>query len=183
MPDVQPPTGNPGPITTGTGPGAVTDGHTGWDCTTGASLLAHITGPGRGTLPAEHGVIYVCPDHQAQAEARITTAGHQPDTEPAPPGHRHDPWPCGHITTYGDNGPQLADALTRPVVVHVVHTVPSPAAITTALAALVPGSRPDRTTAVIIEATPDGHRYTWTGSLEGLAQRIHTAISRTTTEA
>jgi hypothetical protein len=68
-------------------------------------------------------------------------------------------------------------------VVHVVHTVPSPAAITTALAALVPGSRPDRTTAVIIEATPDGHRYTWTGSLEGLAQRIHTAISRTTTEA
>lgn len=107
------------PTTTGTGPGAVTDGHAGWDCPNGASLLAAVTGPGRGTLPAHHGVIYVCPDHQAQAEARITAAGHQPDTDPAPPGHRSDPWPCGHITTYGDNSPQLANALTIPAERHV----------------------------------------------------------------
>lgn len=99
--------------TTGTGRGAVTDWHTGWDCRNGASLLAGVQGPGRGGLPAHHGVIYVCPDHQAEAEARISAGGHQPATEPAPPGHRWDPWPCGHITTYGDGGRNLAGALTR----------------------------------------------------------------------
>jgi hypothetical protein len=110
-------TGRPVPTatTTGTGRGAVTDAHTGWNCPNGASLLASAEGPGRGALPAHHGVIYVCPDHQAEAEARITAAGHQPNTDPAPPGHRRDPWPCGHITTYGsDRGRTLADALTKP---------------------------------------------------------------------
>lgn len=100
--------------TTGTGPGSVTDGHTGWDCPTGASLIARVTGPGPGRLPAQHGCIYVCPDHRAQAEARIAAVGHIPDTDPAPPVHRWDPWPCGHITTYGPGGPRLADSLTIP---------------------------------------------------------------------
>ncbi|WP_333770997.1 hypothetical protein [Streptomyces sp. IBSBF 2435] len=166
--------------TTGTGRGAVTDAHTGWHCTNGASLLARITGPGLGRLPAEHGVIYVCADHQVQAEARITTAGHQPATDPAPPGHRHDPWPCGHITTHGETGPHLADALTTPVTVHFVRTVPSPETITAALTGLIPRALPDHMTAVLIETAPDGARHTWNGSLAGLAQRIHTAISHTT---
>lgn len=108
--------------TTGTGRGAHHDGHTGWDCPTGASLIAEITGPGLGTLPAHHGVIYVCPDHQAQAEARITTMEYTPRTYPAGPSHQWDPWPCGHITTSGQDGDLLAAALTVPV----VPTVPTP---------------------------------------------------------
>lgn len=99
--------------TTGTGPGAVTDAHTGWDCPNDAPLMA-TTGTSTSTLPACFGYIYVCPDHQAQAEARITATGHTPDTRTAPPRHSRDPWTCGHITTYGARGPELADALTLP---------------------------------------------------------------------
>lgn len=171
--------------TTGTGPGAVTNGHTGWDCPNGASLIAHITGPGRGRLPAEHGCIYVCPDHQAQAEARITAAGHIPDTDPAPPRHRWDPWPCGRITTYGDDGPELADALTTPA------TEPIPTLITPAhrelieqtLAGLIPGARGDAITITLTERIPGGHAHAWTGTPAGLAEHLHTALSAQTAEA
>lgn len=153
--------------TTGTGRGATTDAHTGWHCPHGASLFAGITGPGRGTLPAYHGVIYVCSDHQAEAEARITAAGHQPATEPASPGHRHDPWPCGHITTHGGDGPHLAHTLTTP---------PGLAAITRILAARIPGADPANMTVTITEHDPVGGTNTWTGTLTGLAATIRDAI-------
>lgn len=81
------------------------DGHTGWTCDTGASLIADANSPGKGTLPDLNAVIYVCPDHRADAEDRITAAGYDADTNPAPPSHKWDPWPCGHVTAYN------ADAL------------------------------------------------------------------------
>lgn len=120
-----------GITTTGTGPGAVTDGHTGWDCTAHhATLIAEITSPGLGTLPAHHGVIYVCPDHQAQAEARITAMEYTPRTYPAGPSHTWNGWPCGHITTNGRDGDLLAAALTVPV--EPPAPTPEPEAIVTA---------------------------------------------------
>ncbi|MFD3844757.1 hypothetical protein ACFWVB_02555 [Streptomyces microflavus] len=79
----------------------VTDADTGWECRTGASLIAEATSPGPGALGTLHGVIYVCPAHQADAEALIRTAGCTPEIRDAPTAHRWDPWPCGHITTFG----------------------------------------------------------------------------------
>ena len=76
------------------------DKHTGWTCETGASLLAGAESPGKGRLPDHHGVIYVCADHRAEAEALISAAGYDAATEPAPPGHRWNPWPCGHVTAH-----------------------------------------------------------------------------------
>jgi hypothetical protein len=78
----------------------VIDTTAGWTCDTGASLIADATSPGRGRLPDLHAVIYVCEAHRADAEARIAAAGYRPDTNPAPPSHRWNPWPCGHITAY-----------------------------------------------------------------------------------
>lgn len=88
---------------------AVIDKHTGWTCETGASLLANANSPGNGSLPDLNAVIYVCADHQTDAEARITAAGYDADTEPAPPSHQWNPWPCGHITAYRT---EAADALS-----------------------------------------------------------------------
>lgn len=86
----------------------VIDTHAGWTCTAGASLIAEANTPGPGRLGTHHGCIYVCAEHQAAAEERITAAGYNPDVRPAPPGHRWDPWPCGHITAYSQ---AAADAL------------------------------------------------------------------------
>lgn len=91
----------------------VADRHAGWDCIAGASLMANAESPGAGRIPNLHGVIYVCADHQADAEARITAAGYTPSVEDSPPGHRWDPWPCGHVTAYGlyEIGEDIADRL------------------------------------------------------------------------
>ena len=80
----------------------VGDAHARWECDTGASLIADAMTPGPGRLGTLHGVIYVCPDHQASAEEQIARAGYQPDVRPAPPGHKWDPWPCGHATAYSE---------------------------------------------------------------------------------
>jgi hypothetical protein len=56
--------------------------------------------PGPGELGTLHAVIYACPDHQVTAEGRITAVDWSPEVRPAPPSHRWDPWPCGHITAY-----------------------------------------------------------------------------------
>lgn len=87
---------------------AVIDKHTGWTCETGASLLAAAESPGKGRLPDLNATIYVCADHQAEAEALITAAGYDAATSPAPPGHRWNPWPCGTITAHTT---EAADAL------------------------------------------------------------------------
>jgi len=89
-----------------------TDDHTGWTCDAGASLIAEAMTPGPGVLLGVlHGVIYVCPEHCAEAELRITAAGYCPEVRPAPESHRYDPWPCGHITTYDDQAAaELAQA-------------------------------------------------------------------------
>ncbi|MEV4863229.1 hypothetical protein [Streptomyces ossamyceticus] len=79
---------------------ASADGHAGWACGAGASLLAGAETPGPGRLGTHHGVIYVCIGHQAAAEERIVGAGYEPRVDPAPPSHRWDPWPCGHVTAY-----------------------------------------------------------------------------------
>lgn len=84
----------------GHGPTVVADHRADWTCDTGASLIIEATGPGAGALPSMHGALYVCPQHQDDAHARITSAGYTPDPREAPPSHRWDPWPCGHITTY-----------------------------------------------------------------------------------
>lgn len=76
------------------------DGRTGWTCDTGASLIIEAMTPGPGRLGTLHAVIYVCPEHQAAAEARITAAGYDAEVREAPPGHRWDPWPCGHTTAF-----------------------------------------------------------------------------------
>ncbi|MDX2973473.1 MULTISPECIES: hypothetical protein [Actinomycetes] len=87
---------------------AVIDKHTGWTCETGASLIASANSPGKGTLPDLNASIYVCADHRAEAEALITAAGYDPETDPAPPGHKWNPWPCGTITAHST---EAADAL------------------------------------------------------------------------
>ncbi|MFE6461557.1 hypothetical protein ACFVP0_29365 [Streptomyces cinereoruber] len=90
----------------------VNDSATGWDCPAGASRIAEAMTPGPGKLGTMHGVIYVCADHQEQAEAMITAAGYNPETRDAPPGHRWNPWPCGHVTAYGPRkGPEFITAL------------------------------------------------------------------------
>lgn len=89
----------------------VGDAHTGWKCDTGASLLADAMTPGPGKLGTMHGVIYVCPDHQASAEEQIGRAGYLPEVRDAPPGHKWDPWPCGHVTAYNE---KALEALSRP---------------------------------------------------------------------
>lgn len=79
----------------------VTDARAAWTCATGASLMANVmSGGAPGHLGALLGVIYVCPAHQANAEALINAADCVPRIEPAPASHRHDPWPCGHVTAY-----------------------------------------------------------------------------------
>lgn len=81
-------------------PTTTVDTHTGWTCKAGASLIAEAMTPGPGRLGTLHAVIYVCPDHREAAEERITGAGYDPETRSAPPSHRWDPWPCGHVTSY-----------------------------------------------------------------------------------
>ncbi|PZT74507.1 MULTISPECIES: hypothetical protein [unclassified Streptomyces] len=84
--------GNPGT--------ASADGHTGWECSGGASLIVEASAPGPGKLGTHHGVIYACAAHRAAAVERITGAGYEVDPRPAPPGHRWNPWPCGHVTAH-----------------------------------------------------------------------------------
>lgn len=79
---------------------ASADGHTGWECRAGASLIVEASTPGPGKLGTHHGVIYACAGHQAAAVERITASGYEVDPRPAPPGHRWNPWPCGHVTAY-----------------------------------------------------------------------------------
>lgn len=78
----------------------VADGHTGWECDAGASLIVEASTPGPGKLGTHHGVIYACAGHRAAAEERITGAGYEVDPRSAPPGHRWNPWPCGHVTAH-----------------------------------------------------------------------------------
>jgi hypothetical protein len=83
-------------------PGTVAaDGHTGWQCDAGAQWLIAASTPGPGKLGTHHGTIYACPAHQTAAVERITGAGFEADPQPAPPGHRWNPWPCGHVTAHG----------------------------------------------------------------------------------
>ncbi|MEV5368964.1 hypothetical protein AB0N12_06325 [Streptomyces albogriseolus] len=79
---------------------ASADGHAGWECDAGAQLLISATTPGPGALGTHHGTIYACPVHQGAALQRITGSGYQADPQPAPPGHRWNPWPCGHVTAH-----------------------------------------------------------------------------------
>ncbi|MEV6124893.1 hypothetical protein AB0M23_31035, partial [Streptomyces sp. NPDC052077] len=79
---------------------APADGHTGWECDAGASLLVGAETPGPGKLGTHHGTIYACAAHRTAAVDRITGAGYDADPQPAPPGHRWNPWPCGHVTAY-----------------------------------------------------------------------------------
>ncbi|MFI8531762.1 hypothetical protein ACIGMX_16170 [Streptomyces aquilus] len=79
---------------------ASADGHAGWECAVGASLIVRAETPGPGRLGMHHGAIYTCTGHQSAAEERIAGGGYQPQTDPAPAGHRWDPWPCGHVTAY-----------------------------------------------------------------------------------
>ncbi|WP_435215850.1 hypothetical protein [Streptomyces sp. bgisy034] len=76
------------------------DGHTGWECDGGASLLVAAGTPGPGALGTHHGTIYACATHRDAAVDRITGAGFEADPQPAPPGHRWNPWPCGHVTAH-----------------------------------------------------------------------------------
>lgn len=82
----------------------VADGHTGWECDAGASLIVEASTPGPGKLGTHHGVIYACASHRAAAVERITGAGYVVDPRPAPPGHRWNPWPCGHVTAHDAAG-------------------------------------------------------------------------------
>ncbi|GAQ64099.1 hypothetical protein [Streptomyces scabiei] len=91
---------------------ASADGHAGWACSAGASLLVRAETYGPGRLGTHHGVIYVCTEHQAAAEERIGGADYEPRVDPAPAGHRWDPWPCGHVTAYN---PAALDALSKSV--------------------------------------------------------------------
>lgn len=79
---------------------ASADGHAGWECGAGASLIVEASTPGPGKLGTHHGVIYACAGHQAAAVERITASGYEVDPRPAPPGHRWNPWPCGHVTAH-----------------------------------------------------------------------------------
>ncbi|NUP42350.1 MAG: hypothetical protein HOY76_36295 [Streptomyces sp.] len=85
---------------------ASADGHTGWECEAGASLLVAASTPGPGALGTHHGTIYACAAHRGAAVERITGAGYDVDPQPAPPRHRWNPWPCGHVTAHD------ADTLT-----------------------------------------------------------------------
>ncbi|MFG2679221.1 hypothetical protein [Streptomyces sp. NPDC048392] len=76
------------------------DGHTGWECDAGASLLIAASTLGPGALGTHHGTIYSCALHQGAALQRITGSGYEADPQPAPPGHRWNPWPCGHVTAH-----------------------------------------------------------------------------------
>lgn len=76
------------------------DGRAGWLCDAGASYLVDAMTDGPGRLGTMHGVIYVCADHRKSAQERITGAGYRADVREAPPGHKHDPWPCGHVTAH-----------------------------------------------------------------------------------
>lgn len=90
----------------------VTNAVAGWECTAGASLIAEAMTPGPGALGTLHGVIYVCQDHRADAETLISATGCTPEIQPAPPGHRWDPWPCGHVNAFGPRqGPVFLAAL------------------------------------------------------------------------
>lgn len=80
----------------------VWDAHARWKCDTGSSLIAEAMTPGPGKLGTLHGVIYVCPVHRAAAEEQIGRAGYGPEVRDAPPGHKWDPWPCGHVTAYNE---------------------------------------------------------------------------------
>ncbi|MFF6984254.1 hypothetical protein ACFZAV_42830 [Streptomyces sp. NPDC008343] len=93
----------------------VTDAHTGWTCIAGASLITEANSPGAGHLPRMHAVIYACEDHRDDAEARMTAAGFTAATHPAPPSHRWDPWPCGHITAYDVDTPAESFAAPAPI--------------------------------------------------------------------
>ncbi|MFR0351813.1 hypothetical protein [Streptomyces sediminimaris] len=79
---------------------ASADGHAGWECNAGASLLVSASTPGPGALGTHHGTIYACTIHRDAAVERITGAGYEADPQPAPPGHRWNPWPCGHVTAH-----------------------------------------------------------------------------------
>ncbi|MEU8740570.1 hypothetical protein [Streptomyces halstedii] len=90
----------------------VTDAATDWECQAGASLIVEAMTPGPGALGTMHGVIYVCPEHQDEAESLIGATNCIPETRDAPPGHRWNPWPCGHITAFGpQKGPAFLAAL------------------------------------------------------------------------
>jgi hypothetical protein len=92
----------------------VTDAHTGWTCTEGASQITEANTPGKGHLPNLHAVIYACDNHQADAEALFAAAGYDTQTNPAPPGHKWNPWECGHITAYDADTPaESFAAVTR----------------------------------------------------------------------
>lgn len=78
----------------------VTDAHTGWACDAITPLIIEAMTPGPGKLGTLHAVIYTCPEHQGAAEERITAFGWNPEPRDAPPGHKWDPWPCGHITAF-----------------------------------------------------------------------------------
>ncbi|MFE7428926.1 hypothetical protein [Streptomyces sp. NPDC057545] len=77
---------------------ASADGHAGWECSAGASLIVEASTPGPGKLGTHHGVIYSCAGHRAAAVERVTGAGYEVDPRPALLGHRWNPWPCGHVT-------------------------------------------------------------------------------------
>jgi hypothetical protein len=93
----------------------VIDAAAGWMCTEGASLIADATSPGKGSVPDLHATIYVCEAHRIAAEATITAAGYRPDINPAPPAHRSNPWPCGHVTAFET---AAAEALIRAAAEH-----------------------------------------------------------------
>lgn len=99
----------------------LTDAHTGWTCGKGASLISEATSPGPGTLPRLHGVIYACEHHREAAEGRISEAGCSPITHDAPPSHRWNPWPCGHVTAYDEQVAShlgAAPVVDPPTVIH-----------------------------------------------------------------
>ena len=103
---------------------ASADGHAGWACSAGASLLVRAETYGPGSLGMHHGVIYVCTEHEAAAEERIAGGGYEPQVDPAPAGHRWDPWPCGHVTAYNPaalaalSGPDSPDGDRDPASLH-----------------------------------------------------------------
>ncbi|MEV8590877.1 hypothetical protein AB0424_28455 [Streptomyces sp. NPDC051180] len=88
---------------------ASADGHTGWECDEGASLIVEANTPGPGMLGTHHGVIYACAAHRDAAVERITDGGYDVDPRPAPPGHRWNPWPCGHVTARNASLASLAE--------------------------------------------------------------------------
>ncbi len=98
----------------------LSNGHTGWTCEAGASLIIEATSPGPGTLPHLHGVIYACEHHQEAAQERITALEYTPIPRTAPPSHRWNPWPCGHTTSYDEQAARLGPApvVSPPIVTY-----------------------------------------------------------------